>query len=137
MLDAENVEYYLLGDLNCDLGSPDLESNSRSLIGITELYGLHQLISEPTRITETSSTMIDHIFTNTPDKIVCSGVSHVGISDHSLLRISLICAFRIFFSLPNGVRRSTFDAGLVTKIGAFSSFHQYFCHSRQDIDYLY
>ena len=55
----------------------------------------------------------------------------------ALLRISLICAFRILFSLPNGVRRSTFDAGLVTKIGAFSSFHQYFCHSRQDIDYLY
>ena len=85
MLDAENFEYYLLGDLNCDLGSPDLDSNSRSLIGITELYGLHQLISEPTRITETSSTMIDHIFTNTPDKIVCSGVSHAGISDHSLI----------------------------------------------------
>jgi hypothetical protein len=41
-----------------------------------------------------------------------------------------------FFSLPNGVRRSTFDTGLVTKFG-FSSFHQYFCHSRQDIDYLY
>ena len=82
---AENVEHYLLGDLNCDLGSPDLESNSRSLIGITELYGLYQLIGEPTRITETSSTMIDHIFTNTPDKNVCSGVSHVGISDHSLI----------------------------------------------------
>jgi hypothetical protein len=42
-----------------------------------------------------------------------------------------------FFSLPNGVRRSTFDTSLVTKFGAFSSFHQYFCHSRQDIDYLY
>ena len=41
-----------------------------------------------------------------------------------------------YFSLPNGVRRSTFDTGLVTKFGAFSSFHQYFCHSRQDIDYL-
>ena len=63
----------------------DLEGNSRLLIGITELYGLHQLINEPTRITETSSTMIDHIFTNTPDKIICSGVSHVGISDHSLI----------------------------------------------------
>ena len=85
MLDAENAEYYSLGDLNCDLGSTALESSSRSLIGITELYGLHQLISEPTRITETSSTMIDLIFTNTPDKIVCSGVSHVGISDHSLI----------------------------------------------------
>ena len=29
--------------------------------------------------------MIDHIFTNTPDEIVCSGVFHVGISDHSLI----------------------------------------------------
>ena len=28
MLDAENVEYYPLGDLNCDLGLPDLEGNS-------------------------------------------------------------------------------------------------------------
>jgi hypothetical protein len=28
-----------------------------------------------------------------------------------------------FFSLPNGVRRSTFDAGLVTKFGAFSSLN--------------
>ena len=41
----------------------------------------------------------------------------------NLLRISLICALRIFFSLPNGVRRSTFDAGLVTKFGAFSSLN--------------
>ena len=29
--------------------------------------------------------MIDLIFTNTVDKIVCSGVSHVGIRDHSLV----------------------------------------------------
>ena len=29
MLDDENVECYLLCDLNCDLGSPDLEGNSR------------------------------------------------------------------------------------------------------------
>jgi hypothetical protein len=40
-----------------------------------------------------------------------------------LLRVSLICAFSIFFSLPNGVRRSTFDAGLFTKFGAFSSLN--------------
>ena len=85
MLDAENAEYYLLADLNCDLGSPALESSSRSLIHIIELYDLHQLISKLTRILETSSTMIDLIFTNTPDKIVCSGVSHVGIGDHSLI----------------------------------------------------
>ena len=46
---------------------------------------MHQLISEPTRITEKSSTLIDVIFTNCPDRVVCSGVSHIGISDHSLV----------------------------------------------------
>jgi hypothetical protein len=55
------------------------------------------------------------------------GVKAVKVTKESqtiiLLRISLICAFRIFFSLPNGVRRSTFDAGLVTKFGAFSSLN--------------
>ena len=52
---------------------------------ITGLYNLSQLINEPTRVTDFSSTLIDHIFTNTPDKVVCSGVSHISISDHSLV----------------------------------------------------
>ena len=74
----------------------DRESNGRLLIDIAELYNLSQLINEPTRTTDSSSTLIDHIFTNTPDKVVCSGVSHVSISDHSL-----IYAFRkLSISLP-------------------------------------
>lgn len=36
--DAENVEYYLLGDLNCDLGAPVLDRNSRFLTDIADLY---------------------------------------------------------------------------------------------------
>lgn len=85
ILDAENIEYYLMGDLNCDLSSTCLDHSSRVLMDTAELYNLTQLINEPTRVTEFSSTLIDHIFTNTPDKVVCSGVSHVGISDHSLI----------------------------------------------------
>ena len=84
-MDAENVEFYLLGDLNCNVGAPVFDHPTRVLTGITDLCGLHQLINEPTRITEKTSTTIDLIFTNEPDKIVCSGVSHVGISDHSLI----------------------------------------------------
>jgi hypothetical protein len=65
-------------------------------VDIAELYNLSQLINEPTRTTDSSSTLIDHIFTNTPDKVVCSGVSHVSISDHTL-----IYAFRkLSISLP-------------------------------------
>ena len=84
-LDAENIEYYLVGDLNCDLSSTVLDHSSRLLIDITETYNLQQLITEQTRITNSSSTLIDHIFTNAPDRVVCSGVSHISISDHSLV----------------------------------------------------
>ena len=82
---SENVEHFLMGDLNCDLQSKD-NGNVKALLNITDIYGLEQLINEPTRITPSTSTLIDLIFTNRPDwNVYCSGVSHVAISDHSLV----------------------------------------------------
>ena len=43
------------------------------------------MISEPTRITNTSRTLIDLCITNSPDKVKASGVLSIGISDHSLV----------------------------------------------------
>ena len=40
---------------------------------------------EPTRVTKSSATTIDLIFTNMVDNIATSGVIHLGISDHSLI----------------------------------------------------
>lgn len=84
-LDSLGLEYYLLGDLNCNLASAQYDLNTRRLCEISDLFGLQQLITEPTRITESSSTLIDLIYTNYTDRVVCSGVSHIGISDHSLI----------------------------------------------------
>ena len=67
------------------MAAPKLDNNAIVLSNLADVYGLHQLISEHTRITDKSSTLIDLIFTNTPDRVVCSGVSHIGISDHSLV----------------------------------------------------
>ena len=52
---------------------------------ITETYQYIQLIDQPTRITSSTRTLIDHIFTNKPNIITNHGVLHVGISDHSLI----------------------------------------------------
>ena len=76
-LDVENVEFYLMGDFNCNLVSPNLNNNSTTLTSIAEVYSLHQLINEPTRVTMETSTLIDVKFTNSPDRVVCSGVSHI------------------------------------------------------------
>ena len=73
-----------MGDLNCDLQSKD-NGTVKALLNITDIYGLEQLINEPTRITPSTSTLIDVIFTNRPENVYCSGVSHVAISDHSLV----------------------------------------------------
>ena len=76
--DSENVEFYLMGDMNCNMASMS-DTDSCLLSDITDLYGLHQLINEPTLVTDTTSTLIDLIYTNYPNKVVCSGVYHVSI----------------------------------------------------------
>ena len=49
------------------------------------LYQLHQLIKEPTRVTPASKTLIDLVITNKPGNYLQSGVLHIGISDHSMI----------------------------------------------------
>lgn len=104
-LDSENVEYFLMGDLNCDMIAETYDNNTRKLVGIADIYGLQQLITEPTRITPTSATLLDLVFTNCPDNIVCSGVRHINISDHSI-----VFAYRKLsaFSATNGHNTITY-----------------------------
>ena len=84
-MDAENLEYFLLGDLNVDFLPTAASSNRGKLAEIFDIYGLEQLINEPTRITAKSSTLIDLCITSAPTNVVTSGVMHLSISDHSLV----------------------------------------------------
>ena len=85
MIGAENLELYLLGDLNCNILSDTPSTNTSELLNIFTTYNLNQLITEPTRVTNNSQTLIDLCVTNTPDKVRASGVLSIGISDHSLV----------------------------------------------------
>jgi len=66
-MDAEYAEFDLMGDLNCNFPAPQLDHNANLLSRIADVYSLQQLITDPTRCTESSSTLIDLIFTNRPD----------------------------------------------------------------------
>ena len=68
--DAENVEYFLLGDLNVDLISTTESPTKNKLKEILDIYGIEQLINQPTRITISSRTLIDLCLTNTPTHTV-------------------------------------------------------------------
>ena len=84
-IDAESKELYILGDVNCNLLPEASAHISSHLTDIFDIYGLSQLITEPTRVTLVSKTLIDLCITNSPEKVSNSGVIHLGISDHSLV----------------------------------------------------
>ena len=84
-IDAENKELYLLGDINCNLLPEANTYDSSYLTNIFDIFGLSQLITEPTRVTPVSKTLIDLCITNSLEKVTNSGVIHLGISDHSRL----------------------------------------------------
>ena len=53
---------------------------------------MKQLINEPTRITENTSSVIDHIICSDVSKVCQSGAIPVGISDHLIT----FCTRKIF-----------------------------------------
>ena len=85
-----------MGDLNCDLLSEVVNDNSSHILNISDIYGLSQLITERTRVTQYSSILIDLCLTNFPEKISKSGVIDIGISDHSAIyltrKVAHLCA---------------------------------------------
>ena len=85
LIDDENKELHILGDLNCDMLKSVSDQPTKTLKTIYEAYQLSQLITEGTRITNRSCTLIGHYVTSMPEKINLSGVIHTGISDHSLI----------------------------------------------------
>ena len=103
-------EVYIMGDTNYNLldrkmnlilkkgyrYSKDLKNYTTPLhlikkyIAFLKTFGLTQLIEEPTRTTDKTSTLLDHILINTPSKVTQSGVIHKGISDHDIIFMTIL-----------------------------------------------
>ena len=83
-IDKENKESIIIGDTNCDLLTPSY-SHTKQLKTLLTKYELTQLINEPTRITASSKTIIDHIITNRIQYVSDSGVIRCGMSDHDVV----------------------------------------------------
>ena len=80
---AECRDVVLMGDLNINLLTPS--SQTDRLLLITSENNLKQLISEPTRITDHSQTLLDVLFTSSPDVFSSSGATECVGSDHLMI----------------------------------------------------
>lgn len=74
---------FCIGDFNIDMGNLG-NKLSESLQSIADVFGLKQLITEPTRISNYSSSTIDLIFYN-QDDVVDVGTRDIQVSDHNLI----------------------------------------------------
>ena len=100
-LNLEKNEVIILGDFNINLFQNNkyiLNKTNPVLPGVKtthpllkqykhflSTFGLKQLIEKPTRITCETSTLIDHILTNSVKKISQYGIVNTGISDHQMI----------------------------------------------------
>ena len=70
---------------------------------LCQTFSLKEIIQEPTRVTSTISSLLDHILTNAGWKISQKGVIDVGLSDHRLI----YCTRKILrtkFNMHNQIR---------------------------------
>lgn len=84
--DVDNtVVHHIIGDFNIDMSKET--TYSKRLNGIIEANGMRQIVSTYTRITDSSSTLIDLVITNATTSSARSGDFKIG--DHELLEIFL------------------------------------------------
>ena len=84
-IDDLSHECIILGDMNCDTMPEDKPWQTKHLFDVTEGFGYAQLVQSVTRITATSSSILDLIMTNTTEKIGTVEVLPITLSDHFLV----------------------------------------------------
>lgn len=83
-----NSKIVICGDFNCD--SYRLSSNYKELLSVLQGFGLDNIVKWPTRVTNTSVTTLDQIFTNDSQGNMTSCVLDNTVSDHRTVYADLI-----------------------------------------------
>ena len=81
-LNRQGYEVYITGDINQDFFQYSTDKLTSDCLDMLLNLGYMPIITKATRITDHSATLIDHIYTNAPQKVFTSGIYLADISDH-------------------------------------------------------
>lgn len=81
-LSRENKICYIAGDFNLNLLNCESHQHTSNFFNSMISSSFYPLINKPTRITNTSATLIDNIFTNNITDKMLTGIMYTDISDH-------------------------------------------------------
>lgn len=77
-----NKSMFICGDFNIDLLKYECHQNSQDFVNQLFSFGFYPLINMPTRVTFSSNTIIDNIYTNEVGVTMKNGIMINDISDH-------------------------------------------------------
>lgn len=89
LVSLKDNEWVLGGDFNIDLNCNKVSKKRRTLQLFADKNLLTQVVKKPTRTSSTRASIIDHIYINQAYRNSNSGVISCGMSDHSLVFVSL------------------------------------------------
>ena len=81
-LHQKGNKVYIFGDINLDLNPQQTSSSISDYLQTLDSNGFACLITDPTRVTLNSKTIIDHLLTNDCESKLTTGVISCKISDH-------------------------------------------------------
>ena len=81
-LNSERKHLYVMGDFNIDLLKADIHRPTHEYLELLYSYSMLPTIYKPTRITESTATIIDIILTNNDEDIAKSTILITNASDH-------------------------------------------------------
>ena len=81
-LNNKSKEVFVLGDININLLNYNRDNQTSDYLDMLLDLGFTPLITKATRITDHTATLIDHIYTNVPQKITKAGICLADITDH-------------------------------------------------------
>jgi hypothetical protein len=88
IVENEGKDIVVIGDINCNLLADEFCCYTRKMIDVCESFNLTQLITKPTRVTEKSKSLLDHIYVSDHNSVKNSGVIYSGVSDHDIVFVS-------------------------------------------------
>ena len=92
---TEQKVAYICGDYNLDLLNPHKYSGIDEFIAVMYSMSLYPIITQPSRITHHSATIIDNIFTNNLEDNMVSGLLINDISDHLPVFVTYNCNYSL------------------------------------------
>ena len=107
---AKNKNIFLAGDFNINLFKTDNHQPTKHFLEMMLSNHLLPLICHPTRVTSTSATLIDNIFTNVTAKCDKSAIVYSDVSDHFPIAIQCNLSTKPKISIPIKKRKFNIDS---------------------------